>query len=56
MNPSPFSVSDSTPIARVYRLFRSMGIRHLPVVDKDNIVVGVLTRKELRTDFKQDLF
>merc|ERR1739838_623693 len=56
MNPSPFCVQVDTPLTRVFRLYRSMGIRHLPVVDIDNRVVGMLTRKELRTDFKVDLF
>jgi len=56
MNPSPFCVQVDTPLTRVFRLYRSMGIRHLPVVDIDNRCVGMLTRKELRTDFKVDLF
>lgn len=29
-----------------------MGLRHLPVVNDANEVVGLLTRKELMTDFK----
>ena len=33
----------------VYRLYRGIGIRHLPVIDIDNKVVGILCRKELRT-------
>ena len=69
-----------TPLTRVYRLYRSMGVvrwryflalnslsvsltesvshlqRHLPVVNARNEVMGMLTRKELRTDFKVDLF
>jgi len=56
MNPAPFSIQENTPLARVFRLYRAMGIRHLPVVDQDNVVVGILTRKELRTDFSTDLY
>jgi CBS domain-containing protein len=33
-----------------------MGIRHLPVVDDSNKPLGMITRKELMTDFAQDLY
>jgi chloride channel 7 len=56
MNPRPFSVGEETSLVRVFRLCRAMGIRHLPVVNIDNEVVGILTRKELRADFSQDLY
>ena len=56
MNPRPFSVGEETSLVRVFRICRAMGIRHLPVVDVDNQVVGILTRKELRADFSQDLY
>ena len=46
---------DVTPLTRVFRLYRAMGIRHLPVTNIENEVVGILTRKELRTDFSHDL-
>ena len=32
---------------QVVALFRPMGLRHLPVVDKYNAVVGMITRKDL---------
>lgn len=32
---------------QVVALFRPMGLRHLPVVDKHNSVVGMITRKDL---------
>ena len=56
MNVAPVTVSPLCPIARCYTLFRGMGIRHLPVVDDNNRVVGIITRKELMTDFAQDLY
>jgi CBS domain-containing protein len=31
MNPHPFVVQESMPLPRVYRLFRTLGLRHLPV-------------------------
>ena len=35
-------------------LYRGLGVRHLPVINTDNVVVGILSRKELRTDWKGD--
>jgi CBS domain-containing protein len=32
---------------RAFVMFRSLGLRHLPVVDEHNRVVGIVTRKEL---------
>eukprot|EP00357_Protocruzia_adherens_P037895 CAMPEP_0115012678 /NCGR_PEP_ID=MMETSP0216-20121206/24896_1 /TAXON_ID=223996 /ORGANISM="Protocruzia adherens, Strain Boccale" /LENGTH=352 /DNA_ID=CAMNT_0002381813 /DNA_START=70 /DNA_END=1128 /DNA_ORIENTATION=+ len=52
MNPVPYSVQEGAPLSRIFQLFRSLGIRHLPVVDKNNRVVGMCTRKELRPDYK----
>ena len=56
LNPAPVTVQTVTRLSRVYQLYRSMGIRHMPVVDKKNRVVGMLTRQELHTDFSLDLF
>ena len=50
MDTSPFSVLETFSIQRAYNLFRSMGLRHLPVVDKCNRVVGILTRKDLQVN------
>jgi len=44
---SPYVVLRKTPLQRVYRLFRSMGLRHLVVVNKHNNVRGIITRKDL---------
>ena len=45
---SPHVVYDDCPVSRAYRLFVTMGLRHLVVVDhRDNGVVGILTRKDL---------
>ena len=32
---------------QVMALFRPMALRHLPVVDKHNSIVGMITRKDL---------
>ena len=56
MNPSPISVHESTPIGSCFSLFRGLGIRHLVVLNEVSTPMGIITRKELRTDFKQDLY
>jgi len=43
----PFTVRNVTPLSRVFRLFRTMGLRHLVVVDVGNRVVGIITRKDI---------
>jgi chloride channel 7 len=47
MNRSPFSVHHDFHLSYAFRLFRSMALRHLPVVDDFNQVVGIITRKDL---------
>lgn len=46
MNPSPYKVNQITSVTRIYGLFRALGLRHLIVVDDDNIVTGIITRKD----------
>ncbi|KNC49172.1 chloride channel 7 [Thecamonas trahens ATCC 50062] len=55
LNKAPFRVLLETPVPRVYRTFRSMGLRHLCVVDENNTPHGIITRKDIRTDFTVDL-
>lgn len=38
MNHSPYTVNPDTSVPRVFHLFRSMGLRHLPVVNSDGEV------------------
>uniref|UniRef100_A0A8C6VRZ2 Chloride channel protein n=1 Tax=Naja naja TaxID=35670 RepID=A0A8C6VRZ2_NAJNA len=47
MNPSPYSVPQEASLPRVFKLFRALGLRHLVVVDNQNQVVGLVTRKDL---------
>ncbi|ROL48848.1 Chloride transport protein 6 [Anabarilius grahami] len=35
MNPSPYTVSPNTRVSQVFNLFRTMGLRHLPVVNAE---------------------
>ncbi|KAL4659085.1 H(+)/Cl(-) exchange transporter 7 [Arapaima gigas] len=47
MNPTPYTVTQETSLPRVFKLFRALGLRHLIVVDSENRVVGLVTRKDL---------
>lgn len=47
MNLAPHTVVHSTSLPRMFRLFRALGLRHLPVVNDANEVVGMVTRKDL---------
>lgn len=46
MNKSPYSVPELTSVPRAFMLFRAVGLRHLIVVDADNHVKGIITRKD----------
>ncbi|CAH8662103.1 unnamed protein product [Heterobilharzia americana] len=48
MCEAPYSVPETMTMTRVYHLFRLLGLRHLPVVDNQNQVRGIITRKDLR--------
>ena len=47
MQRQPHVVSPDVSLARVYRLFRTLGLRHIFVAARAPQVVGVLTRKDL---------
>lgn len=47
MNPSPYTVLHSSSLPRMFRIFRGLGLRHLPIVNDSNEVVGMVTRKDL---------
>ncbi|RHY32271.1 hypothetical protein DYB32_002913 [Aphanomyces invadans] len=49
MNPTPNTVQDQTPVPRAFRLFRSLGLRHLVqvVLNRQNEVQGIVSRKDL---------
>ena len=43
----PVTIQDCASIQRTYRVFRTLGLRHLVVVDAGNKVRGIITRKDL---------
>ena len=51
MNSCPYTVYANSKLTKVFRLYRGMALRHVPVVNLENEVVGIITRKELMTDF-----
>ncbi|XP_029433686.1 chloride transport protein 6 isoform X2 [Rhinatrema bivittatum] len=53
MNPSSFTVSPNSHASQVFNLFRTMGLRHLPVVNAVGEVVGIITRHNLTYEFLQ---
>ncbi|KAK2144157.1 hypothetical protein LSH36_781g02019 [Paralvinella palmiformis] len=44
MDISPHSVQEDVSLPRIFKLFRSLGLRHLVVVNERNRVVGMITR------------
>lgn len=55
MNRAPLFISEHAPILRAYGLVRGMGMRHIAVCNEASEPVGMITRKELMTDFKRTL-
>ena len=47
MQRHPFIVHADARLSRAYRLFRTMGLRHLYVTPSKPQIVGVVTRKDL---------
>lgn len=48
-NTAPVSIQETASIERTYEVFRSLGLRFLPVVNRRNQVVGTITRDDLST-------
>ena len=49
-NTAPYVVNETASIQRTYRLFRTLGLRFLCVVNHNNQVVGTITRRDLLPD------
>ena len=46
---SPITTVPHAKVARAFDVFRKLGMRHMCVVDSDNLLVGIVTRKDLMT-------
>lgn len=46
MNPTPYNIHENTSVSRIFQLFRALGLRHLIVTDSNNLVKGIITRKD----------
>jgi chloride channel 7 len=47
METAPYSLNESASISRCYRLFRTMGLRHLILTDNQHHVTGIITRHDI---------
>ena len=47
MTPSPVSIHLGAPFREVPKKFKEFGIRHLPVVDDKNRLVGIVSQRDL---------
>ena len=50
LDRSAVSMRGETCLSRVYHVFTALGLRHLVVVDRQNRAIGMITRKDLRTE------
>eukprot|EP00047_Mylnosiga_fluctuans_P023820 m.146627 g.146627 ORF g.146627 m.146627 type:complete len:841 (+) comp9698_c0_seq6:54-2576(+) len=46
MNETPFTVQPEFTMTQAFRMFRTLGLRHLPVVNKDFELQGIITRRD----------
>ena len=47
MTPDPAYVYETTPISEVMEKFSELGVRHLPVVDREGRPVGVISVRDI---------
>lgn len=54
IDDAAYTVNEHASILRTYRMFRTLGLRHLCVVNKHNILLGILTREDLVSIHQHD--
>lgn len=47
MTPDPICVAPDTPVAEVWRTMSERRFRHMPVVDEDGRLIGMVSRRDL---------
>jgi len=53
-NTAPYTINETASIQRTYRLFRTLGLRFICVVNHNNQVVGIITRVDLLPESLSD--
>ncbi len=48
MTEGPASVRSTTPVSEAIAVLQSLGVRHLPVIDRHGELVGILSDRDLR--------
>lgn len=56
MNTSPVTIDRATTIKEIARIFLTHSFDFLPVVDKENHLLGVITKKDILTPFVPEYF
>ncbi|XP_030387065.1 H(+)/Cl(-) exchange transporter 7 [Scaptodrosophila lebanonensis] len=46
MNPSPVRVNAHDSVPKIFNIFRALGLRHLLVIDNENRIAGIITRRD----------
>lgn len=54
MDTSPYTVDVSASVQKCYRIFRTLGLRHLVVIDGAHTVKGIVTRKDITEEVLKD--
>lgn len=54
-NKAALTLHEHSPIERAFELFRAIGIRHLTIIDRQNNPVGMITRKDIMTNYSHNL-
>jgi acetoin utilization protein AcuB len=55
MTPNPLCGHPETPVAEAQKLMQENNIRHLPILDEDNKLVGLITQRSLMQAVPDDL-
>ena len=54
MDPCPYLANELMPLRRIHRMFAELGLRHLPVVDCREQVIGIITRKDMLSEIIEE--